>query len=105
MDVTDKTYKEEVLDFEGVVLVDFWATWCTPCKIQGPIIDELAEKYKSNPNVKFAKLDTDQNPDTSMANQIFSIPTLILYKRGEIIEKIVGLRSSEELEKKIQELL
>jgi thioredoxin 1 len=105
MNVTDDTYKQDVLDFDGVVVVDFWATWCTPCKIQGPIIDELAEKYNDNAKVRFAKLDTDQNPNTSMSNQIFSIPTLMVYKNGEIADKMVGLRSPEEIEKKIQELL
>ena len=85
--------------------MDFWAPWCTPCKIQGPIVDKLAEKFKSNEKVKIGKLDTDQNPNISMSNQIFSIPTLIIYKNGEIAEKFVGLRSQEDLEKKIQELL
>jgi len=105
MNVTDDTYKQEVLNFDGVVVVDFWAEWCTPCKIQGPIIDELAEKYNDNAKVRFVKLDTDQNPNISMSNQIFSIPTLMVYKNGEVIDKMVGLRSPEEIEKKIQELL
>lgn len=105
MNVTDDTYKQDVLNFDGVVVVDFWAEWCTPCKIQGPIIDELAEKYNDNAKVRFVKLDTDQNPNISMSNQIFSIPTLMVYKNGEVIDKMVGLRSPEEIEKKIQELL
>lgn len=105
MNVTDDTYKQEVLNFDGIVVVDFWAEWCTPCKIQGPIIDELAEKYNDNAKVRFVKLDTDQNPNISMSNQIFSIPTLMVYKNGEVIDKMVGLRSPEEIEKKIQELL
>ena len=105
MNLTDDNFQKEVIEFDGVTLVDFWAPWCTPCKIQGPIVDKLAEKFKSNEKVKIGKLDTDQNPNISMSNQIFSIPTLIIYKNGEIAEKFVGLRSQEDLEKKIQELL
>ena len=105
MRVTDDSYKKDVLDFDGVVIVDFWADWCTPCKMQGPIIDELTEKFKSNEKVRFAKLNTDENPQTSSENQIFSIPTLIVYKNGEIVDKMVGLRSGSEIEKKVNELL
>ena len=105
MNLTDDNFQKEVIEFDGVTLVDFWAPWCPPCKIQGPIVDKLAEKFKSNEKVKIGKLDTDQNPNISMSNQIFSIPTLIIYKNGEIAEKFVGLRSQEDLEKKIQELL
>lgn len=105
MILNDSNYKDEILDFDGVSLIDFWAPWCGPCKIQGPIIDQLLTKFEGNKTVKIGKLDTDENPQTSMANQIFSIPTLMLYKNGEVVEKFVGLRSYEELEKKIEELL
>lgn len=105
MTVTDDNYQQEILDFKGVALVDFWAPWCGPCRIQGPIIDTIAEKYKSNSAVKITKLDTDENPQVAMGNQIFSIPTLIIYKDGEIADKLVGLRSQEEIEQKIEELL
>lgn len=105
MVVTDESFQQEVINFDGVVLVDFWAPWCTPCKIQGPLLDQLAEKLKSNTKVKIVKLDTDENPETSMNHQIFSIPTLVIYKNGEVADKLVGLTSPEDLEKKIQELL
>ncbi len=105
MIVTDDNYKQEILDFQGVAIVDFWAPWCGPCRIQGPIIEDVAEKYKTNPSVRVAKLDTDENPQVAMGNQIFSIPTLIFYKNGEIAEKFVGLRSQEDIEQKLEELL
>lgn len=105
MTVTDETFQQEVLDFDGVVLVDFWAPWCGPCKLQGPVVDKIAEKYKDNSSIKITKLDTDENPKVSMNNQIFSIPTLILYKKGEVVDRLVGLRTQEELEQKIEELL
>lgn len=105
MNVTDENYQNEVLSADGVVVVDFWAEWCTPCKIQGPIIDELADKYKDNEKVKFVKLNTDENPQVAGGNQIFSIPTLMIYKNGEVVDKLVGLRSEEELQQKVDELL
>ena len=80
----------------GLVLVDFWATWCGPCRMQAPILDELDEKLGDK--VKVCKLDVDQEPSIAQRYSIFSIPTLIAFKDGEAISKKVGLQSLEQLE-------
>lgn len=102
---TDDNFKAEVSDFDGVVLIDFWAEWCTPCKIQGPIIDALAEKLANNPKLKIGKLDVDDNPETQAAYSVMSIPTLIIYKNGEVVDSLVGLRQEEDIEEAIQAAL
>ncbi|WKZ27575.1 MAG: thioredoxin [Candidatus Dojkabacteria bacterium] len=103
--LTDTEFQAEVAEFNGVVLIDFWAEWCTPCRIQGPIIDKLAEKYKENPNIKIFKLDVDENPETQGSFHVMSIPTLMFFKDGQPAESMVGLRSEEDIDDKIQELL
>jgi thioredoxin 1 len=102
---TDDNFKTEVSEFDGVVLIDFWAEWCTPCKIQGPIIDALAEKLANNPKLKIGKLDVDNNPETQAAYSVMSIPTLIIYKNGEVVDSLVGLRQEEDIEEAIQAAL
>ena len=86
--VSDKTFGSEVLQSNLPVLVDFWATWCGPCKSIGPIIDELAKEYTGR--VKMAKLNVDENPATPSQYGVRGIPTLILFKGGKILEQIVG---------------
>lgn len=81
---------------KGVVMIDFWATWCKPCQIQGPIVDELAGQYKSNLTV--GKVDIDQNQDLATTYNIQSIPTLIIFVEGQPVETLVGLRSKSALE-------
>lgn len=92
-EVTDKNFEEETS--EGVVLTDFWATWCGPCKMQSPVIEDLAEKM---PEVKFTKMDVDANPKIPQEFGIMAIPTLILKKDGEIVEKFVGYTPKEKLQ-------
>ena len=99
--LTDETFTKEVLEFKGLVLVDFWATWCGPCRIQGPIVDALATKFANNDQIKIAKLDVDENNATAMKYQVMSIPTLIIFKGGEVAESLVGLRSEQDLTDKI----
>lgn len=92
--VTDQNFSEEVLKHEGKVLVDFWAPWCGPCKMLSPIIDEVGEEMKDK--VKVVKLNVDENPKTSSKYQVTGIPTVILFNKGEIEERIVGFRMKQD---------
>ena len=91
---TDDNFKAEVLESDKPVLVDFWATWCGPCQMQGPIIEELAGEVT---DVKIGKLDVDANPNSAGAYNIMSIPTVMLFKDGEVVKKAMGLQSKESL--------
>ncbi len=86
--VSDQNFKAEVLDSATPVLVDFWAIWCGPCKMIAPIVEELAREYDGK--LKVAKMDVDANPKTSMDFGIRSIPTLLVFKGGSVVEQIVG---------------
>ncbi len=94
--VTDSNFEQEVLKAEKPVLVDFWAPWCGPCRAVGPIVEDLAEAYKDR--VKVAKINIDDNPKTALAYGVMSIPTLILYKGGNALDKVVGLVPKDRLE-------
>jgi thioredoxin 1 len=101
--LTDGSFDQEVLKAEKPVLVDFWAPWCGPCRVVGSIVEELAEVYKDQ--VKIAKLNIDDNPDTAKAYGVMSIPTLAMFKGGDMIEKIIGLVPRERLEALIKKSL
>ena len=86
--VTDASFKADVLDSDIPVLVDFWAPWCGPCRMVGPVVEEIAIQYEGR--VKVVKVDTDQNPNTASNYGIRSIPTLMIFKKGEKVGTIVG---------------
>jgi len=94
--LTDTNFDEEVLKSEKPVLVDFWAPWCGPCKAIGPVVEELAAAYRDR--VKVAKINIDENPKTATVYGVMSIPTLVLFKGGSIMEKLVGLVPKNRLE-------
>ncbi len=103
IEVTDGEFEQEVLDAELPVLVDFWATWCAPCKIVGPIVEELADEYEGR--VKFAKLDTEENFDTTDRYGIRSLPTLLVFKGGEQVDQVFGARTKAELKRTLEKVI
>lgn len=105
MTLTSANFDTEVTKFQGVALVDFWATWCGPCLMQAPILDELMKEYESNPSVKIGKLDTDENQDIAGRYNIMSIPNLKFFKNGQLVAELVGLSDKERIKEKIEEVL
>ena len=101
--ITDSDFEQMVLQAEKPVLMDFWATWCQPCLMVAPIIDELAEEYDGK--VNFVKLDVDQNPKTATRYGIMSIPTLLIFKGGEPVSHIVGARPKGDLKRSLDAVL
>ena len=103
MEITDGNFKSEVLDSQTAVLVDFWAEWCMPCKILGKTIDELATEHAGK--VKVGKVDTDKNQSVSVDLRITAIPTVILFHKGEVKKKFVGLTNKGDLRNALNELV
>jgi thioredoxin 1 len=97
--VTDETFNQEVLKSDTPTLVDFWAVWCGPCRMVAPVVDEIAREQVGK--LKVMKLDVDENQNTAMAYGVMSIPTLILFKNGQPVERIVGFRPKSDMNKKI----
>lgn len=98
IEISEQNFEKEVLNSEIPVLVDFWATWCGPCRMQAPIIDELAEEVSG---VKFAKLDVDENGTLAQKYRVMSIPTLLVFKEGKVIASAIGLQSKEKVKEMI----
>lgn len=100
-EITDATFSQEIS--EGLVLVDFWAPWCGPCRMQAPILDQLSQKYDET-ELKITKLNVDDNPQTAANFGVMSIPTLLFFKDGELVEKRVGVQPKPALEEIVEKL-
>lgn len=102
LEFTDETAKEAI-ETGNVVVIDFWATWCGPCMKLGPIVEELAEKYEGKATI--GKVNIDEESDIVAENQIRSIPTVLFFKDGKLVDRSVGLVSFSDLESKLQAIL
>ena len=103
INLTDKNFNEEVMDCKIPVLVDFWAEWCGPCRMTGPVIEELALDYEGK--VKVGKVNVDENQQTASKYSVMSIPTILLFKNKEIVKTMVGYQTKENFKKQIDEVL
>lgn len=104
VNVTDDSFTSTIEDHDGLAVVDFWAAWCGPCRIVGPIVDELAGDYAGQ-GVTVAKLDVDENPQTASRFGIRSIPSILFFKNGSHVDTVVGAVPKEHLKKKFDEHL
>jgi len=103
LEVTDNTFDQEIMQSDLPAMVDFWAEWCGPCKMVGPTVAELASEYKGK--IKIAKMDVDQNRSTPARFGIRNIPTLILFKNGEVAQTIIGAYPKSHIESEMKKLL
>lgn len=102
--LTDQNFEEEVINSKVPVLVDFWATWCGPCQIMGPIVEGLAEEFEET-KIKIGKINIDENSEMAEKYGVMSIPNLIFFKDGKVAEQVVGVSSKEALEEKIKKII
>jgi len=103
IEVTDSSFEKEILQSDLPAIVDFWAVWCGPCKIIAPYLEQLAGEYEGK--VKIAKMDVDNNPQTPTKYGIRSIPTVIFFKNGKVVDQIIGAQPKANFQEKIKKLL
>ncbi len=101
-DVTDTNFQAEVIESDQPVLVDFWAPWCGPCRVVAPVLEEIG---KERPDLKIVKLNVDDNQSTAAAFDVLSIPTLILFRNGQVAKKIIGAYPKKKLEAELEPAL
>ncbi len=101
IEVTDESFEEEIENADGLTMVDFWAEWCGPCRMVGPIVEELAGEYADS--VKVGKVDVDQNQRTAQRFGVRSIPSILFFRDGEHVDTVVGAVPKAQLEEKIKE--
>ena len=99
--ITDATFEAETK--EGLVLVDFWATWCGPCRMQAPILEKLSQEF-SEDELKILKMDVDENPETARSFGIMSIPTLLFKKDGQVVKQVAGVHTAAQIKAIVAEL-
>jgi len=102
-EVDENTFQSEVLESDIPVLVDFWAPWCGPCQMVTPMLEAVAEKLGDK--LKVVKMNTDENMNTAQNYQIMAIPSLLVFKKGEVVERIVGVQPQPQLEAQLQEII
>lgn len=101
--ISDSNFHKEVINAENPVFVDFWASWCGPCKMLAPVIDEISKEYGDK--VKFVKVNVDENPESANKYGIASIPTVMVFKEGSVVETLVGFRPKAALEQVVKKYL
>lgn len=102
-EVTDQNFQADVIQSGKPTIVDFWAEWCAPCKAMAPILEDLAAKYQGQ--VNFKKLNVDHNPNTSMQYRIMGIPTLLVFKDGQVVDQLVGLGQKTQVENLVKKAM
>jgi thioredoxin 1 len=102
-EVTDSNFQAEVIESDVPVLVDFWAPWCGPCRMVAPVLEEIAQE--KGDALRIVKLNTDENQQTAIAYEVLSIPTLILFKNGQIAKKVIGAQPKRKLEAELEPAL
>ena len=103
LQVTDDNFDDEIINSDIPAMVDFWAEWCGPCKMVGPVVEDLAKEYEGK--IKIAKMDVDKNRQTPVRFGIRNIPTLIMFKGGDVVQTIVGAQTKSHLDEALKKLL